>query len=136
MIRKTDLTESRASQQMPFSIKFSNRGDVHMKIIFEKDTPEEKKKKKAQRKAKLKERYGHLANAQEGSLAKFISDRFKKRKESDKTPKKKFTDDSSDFDFLKEGEEADSIQNIKHLKNRLFPKVEQTKHDNHDEKGR
>ena len=42
----------------------------------------------------------------------------------------------SDFDFLKEGEEADSIQNIKHLKNRLFPKVEQTKHDNHDEKGR
>lgn len=107
-----------------------------MKIIFDKDTPEEKKKKKAQRKAKLKERYGHLAHAQEGSLAKFIADIFRKRKDHDNPPKKKFTDDSSDFDFLKEDEEPDSIQNIKHLKNKLFPKIEQTKHDDHDEKGR
>lgn len=93
-----------------------------MKITFEKDTPEEKKAKKEKRKAKMKEKYGHLAQPQEGSIAKFIADRFKKKGGK----RKKFFDDSKDFEFLRETEEGDSIKNIKDLKNKLFPKADKT----------
>lgn len=101
-----------------------------MKIIFEKDTPEEKERKKAERKAKFKEKYGHLAHAQEGSIAKFIADKFKKNKGK----RKKFFDDSKDFEFLKEADEGDSIKNIKDLKNKLFPKVDNTQQDDKEDK--
>ncbi|HCZ0964260.1 hypothetical protein WMC59_12410 [Staphylococcus delphini] len=89
-----------------------------MKITFEKDTPEEKAAKKAKRKAKRKEKYGHLGQAQEGSLAKFISDKFKNNN-NDKT---KFFDDSKNFDFLKESQEGSAIKYVKDLGNRMFPK--------------
>ncbi|WP_215392867.1 hypothetical protein [Staphylococcus aureus] len=89
-----------------------------MKITFEKDTPEEKASKKAKRKAKRIDKYGHLGQAQDGSLAKFISDKFKR----DKTTEKKFFDDSKDFDFLKESQEGSAIKYFKDLSNRMFPK--------------
>lgn len=96
-----------------------------MKITFEKDTPEEKAEKKAKRKAKLKEKYGHLGQAQEGSLAKMISNKFKK-----KDPEKhKFFDDSRDFDFLKESQEGSAIKYAKDIGKRMFPKKEESKND-------
>lgn len=88
-----------------------------MKISFEKDTPEEKARKKAARKAKRKERYGHLAQADEGSLAKFISNRFKKNDED----KKKFFDDKDDLSFLKEAEEGSAVKYTQDLFKRMFP---------------
>ncbi|HBM8065760.1 TPA: hypothetical protein L0X42_002750 [Staphylococcus aureus] len=96
-----------------------------MKIIFEKDTPEEKAEKKAKRKAKRKEKYGHLGQAQEGSLAKFIGDRFK----SGDNEKRKFFDDSKDFDFLKESQEGSAIKYFKDIGNRMFPKKDKPKND-------
>ncbi|HCV2365103.1 hypothetical protein FAF40_01590 [Staphylococcus haemolyticus] len=89
-----------------------------MKISFEKDTPEEKAKKKAEKKAKRKERYGHLAQADEGSLAKFISNRFKK---NDDTTKKKFFDDKDDLSFLKEAEDGSAVKYTQDLFKRMFP---------------
>ncbi|HDM3610046.1 TPA: hypothetical protein PZR02_002817 [Staphylococcus aureus] len=97
-----------------------------MKITFEKDTPEEKAKKKAERKAKRKKKYGHLAQAQEGSLAKMISDRFKK----EDPEKRKFFDDSRDFDFLKESQEGSAIKYAKDIGKRMFPKKDEPKNDN------
>ncbi|MCG2076175.1 hypothetical protein [Staphylococcus epidermidis] len=96
-----------------------------MKIKFEKDTPEEKAKKKAERKAKRKEKYGHLAQAQEGSLAKMISDRFKKKDHE----KRKFFDDSRDFDFLKESQEGSAVKYAKDIGKRMFPKKDASKND-------
>ncbi|HHA6127495.1 TPA: hypothetical protein ACONAQ_002786 [Staphylococcus aureus] len=96
-----------------------------MKITFEKDTPEEKAKKKAERKAKRKKKYGHLAQAQEGSLAKMISDRFKK----EDPEKRKFFDDSRDFDFLKESQEGSAIKYAKDIGKRMFPKKDESKND-------
>ncbi|HDY9569843.1 TPA: hypothetical protein RRN36_002793 [Staphylococcus argenteus] len=96
-----------------------------MKITFEKDTPEEKAKKKAERKAKRKKKYGHLAQAQEGSLAKMISDRFKK----EDAEKRKFFDDSRDFDFLKESQEGSAIKYAKDIGKRMFPKKDEPKND-------
>lgn len=89
-----------------------------MKITFEKDTTEEKAAKKAERRAKRKEKYGHLGQAQDGSLVKFISDKFKKKKNT----KKKFFDDSKDFDFLKESQEGSAVRYVKNLRDRMFPK--------------
>ncbi|MDU0937278.1 MAG: hypothetical protein E7A88_01930 [Dermabacter sp.] len=97
-----------------------------MKITFEKDTPEEKAEKKAKRKAKRKEKYGHLGQAQEGSLAKIISNRFKKKD----TEKHKFFDDSRDFDFLKESQEGSAVKYAKNIGKRMFPKKDETKKDN------
>ncbi|MBZ5277951.1 hypothetical protein [Staphylococcus aureus] len=89
-----------------------------MKITFEKDTTEEKAAKKAERRAKRKEKYGHLGQAQDGSLVKFISDKFKKKKNTNK----KFFDDSKDFDFLKESQEGSAVRYVKNLRDRMFPK--------------
>ncbi|EGQ2790465.1 hypothetical protein NAC36_002414 [Staphylococcus pseudintermedius] len=89
-----------------------------MKITFEKDTSEEKASKKAEKKAKRKEKYGHLGNAQDGSLAKFLSDKLQRKGNKDK----KFFDDSKDFDFLKESQEGSAIKYFKDLSNRMFPK--------------
>lgn len=99
-----------------------------MKITFEKDKPEEKAKKKAERKAKRKEKYGHLAQAQEGSLAKMISDKFKKKDHE----KRKFFDDSRDFDFLKESQEGSAVKYAKDIGKRMFPKKDASQ--NHDKK--
>ncbi|MGK8594671.1 hypothetical protein [Staphylococcus aureus] len=96
-----------------------------MKITFEKDTPEEKAKKKDERKAKRKEKYGHLAQAQEGSLAKMISDRFKKKDHE----KRKFFDDSRDFDFLKESQEGSAVKYAKDIGKRMFPKKDDSKNE-------
>ena len=96
-----------------------------MKITFEKDTPEEKAKKKAERKAKRKKKYGHLAQAQEGSLAKMISNRFKK----EAPEKRKFFDDSRDFDFLKESQEGSAVKYAKDIGKRMFPKKDASKND-------
>ncbi|HCV9176800.1 TPA: hypothetical protein OWX15_002702 [Staphylococcus aureus] len=89
-----------------------------MKITFEKDTTEEKAEKKAERRAKRKEKYGHLGQAQDGSLVKFISDKFKGKKNTNK----KFFDDSKDFDFLKESQEGSAVRYVKNLRDRMFPK--------------
>lgn len=101
-----------------------------MKITFEKDTPEEKAAKKAERKAKRKEKYGHLGQAQEGSLAKFISDKFKNKDGSNR----KFFDDSKDFDFLKESQEGSAINYLKNLGSRMFPKSDENNSKNKKEK--
>ncbi|HDF0634936.1 TPA: hypothetical protein PEC45_002417 [Staphylococcus aureus] len=46
---------------------------MKININFEKQSPEEKAKKKAAKKAKRQEKYGHLTKAQDGSLAAYLS---------------------------------------------------------------
>ncbi|HAC5789006.1 TPA_asm: hypothetical protein GZX72_14365 [Listeria monocytogenes] len=92
-----------------------------MKITFEKDSPEEKAEKKAKKKAKMQKKYGHLAKAEDGSLAKFISDRFTKNQGSKRRDSKSFTDDSHDFDFLKEAEDGSAVKYVEDLMGRMFP---------------
>lgn len=55
-----------------------------------------------------------------------ISDRFKK----EDPEKRKFFDDSRDFDFLKESQEGSAIKYAKDIGKRMFPKKDEPKNDN------
>ncbi|MGI2249319.1 hypothetical protein ACQ1X9_12165 [Staphylococcus cohnii] len=85
-------------------------------ISFEKSTPEEKAKKKAEKRAKRKEKYGHLAQADEGSFVKFLSTKFGKNK-----GKKFFSEDKDDLSFFKEPEEGSAVKYVEDLTSRMFP---------------
>lgn len=86
------------------------------KISFERETPEEKAKKKDEKRAKMKEKYGHLAQADEGSFIKFLSTKFGKNK-----GKKFFSEDKDDLSFFKEPEEGSAVKYVEDLTSRMFP---------------
>lgn len=85
-------------------------------ISFEKSTPEEKAKKKAEKRAKLKKKYGHLAQAEEGSFVNFLSTKFGKNK-----GKKFFSEDKDDLSFFKEAEEGSAVKYVEDLTSKMFP---------------
>ncbi|HCX2884528.1 TPA: hypothetical protein OZI11_002770 [Staphylococcus aureus] len=92
---------------------------MKININFEKQSPEEKAKKKAAKKAKRQEKYGHLTKAQEGSLADFIG---QKVKENSKNRKKLFDDNPRDTSYLKNKKEGSLAAYLSNLKNEMFPK--------------
>ena len=89
------------------------------KFSFEKSSPEEKQRKKQAKKEKRKERYGHLMEADEGSLASFIGSKLSKDKEKKKSsfiPK-----DKDDFSHLTEAEEGSAVKAFEDFTARMFP---------------
>lgn len=92
---------------------------MKININFEKQSPEEKAKKRAAKKAKRQEKYGHLTKAQEGSLADFIGQKVKKNA---KNRKKVFDDNPRDTSYLREKKEGSLAAYVSNLKNEMFPK--------------
>lgn len=101
-----------------------------MKISFEKDTPEEKQAKKEQKRAKRKERYGHLTEAEEGSLATYLGTLFKKDKEG----RKKFLEVDNDASHLTEAEEGSAVKYTQDLFKKMFPEKEEKQRRKSDKK--
>lgn len=92
---------------------------MKININFEKQSPEEKAKKKAAKKAKRQEKYGHLTKAQDGSLANFIG---QKVKGNSKNRKKLFDDNPRDTSYLKNKKDGSLAAYLSNLKNEMFPK--------------
>lgn len=102
---------------------------MKININFEKQSPEEKARKKAAKKAKRQEKYGHLTKAQDGSLANFIG---QKVKNSSKNRKKLFDDNPRDTSYLKNKQEGSLAAYISNLKKEMFPKDKE--HTDKDDK--